>query len=806
MSARRERVAVAGGGKTGLEILALLNADPETQIVLLVDEDPAATAFHLQDHGFDFADGIGLSLSRQLEDLASSRDLDWVVDATGDPAAHQRIASVLPMGAALVTAPCAQLIWELRHARRLDMDQAYAKALARQSLAFQRIKSAVESIDLAGQEIEFFRLLLSVAVLATVGSRAVFTLIETTEPLCGFCLEKSVERSRFRGSLGRIRAATSPIVVQVVESKKPALLRAADDPSTALLLRHEEARSIAAVPLMDEDRVLGVLSVSADASGVTLGEMDASFLSQLAGLSERYLKKLLALREVREVTEFETLRREMKGILESDAPIQGRLDRALKALSAAFHLDGFSIYVRDPQTGDLTLQSSDGINPQVFGVMRARPGSGILLEMVSAREPMLLEGGPASCLLGEKYLPALDQVPAVLYLPLTACLPAGAAAGKGVGVLVLEIGGRTRLAPRNIAILRELADLLASSISGDAERYRMSQKVMKLSAVNEEGLELLSATDREKVLLHAAAASAMILDAEAVVLRIYQREQDRLLVGATYGLHQDEMDEALVDLDLRIAMRAMERKTLLSLKELQYEDFPFPEGFPYRAALCFPLFWEDRPLGTLSLYNKLVYHSFSCTSFGPDDEEILEKFSQYVGKALLNVQEFRERQTLITIDELTGLRNERYLHMRLPEEVKRADRYDRKISLIFLEIDRFGELTAGMRDLTQKALIRKIASVVRDSFRHVDIIVRLKEARFAVLMPDTGERAEEAIGRLVKNLSGFRVRRGEEVEPLALTLLVGSCTYPHEAADAQELIQKALVVRRKGAAHGYGKD
>ncbi len=795
MTARRERIAVVGGGRTGLEILALLNADPETQIALLVDEDPSALAFHLQDRGYDFADGIGLILSHRLEDLVTSRDLDWVVDATGDPAIHRRIAAAVPIGVAVLTAPCAQLVWELRHARRADPDHAYAKALARQSLAFQKIKPAIESIDLANHEAEFFTVLLSLGVFATGGSRASFMVIETTEPLCGYCVEKRMDRSRFRGSLGRIRAATSPAVRKVAATRKPVLFSSGDDAGTGLLLQNQDALSIAAVPLMDEEKILGVLEVLADTPGGAVGEMDLSFLTQLAALLERTLKKLLALREVRDVTEFETLRREIKRIMESEASIQDRLERSLRALAAVYHLDGFSIYVRDPQTSDLTLLSSDGVNPQVFGVMRARPGSGILSEMVSAREPMLLEGGPAACLLGEKHYPATDQVPAILYLPLSV-------GGKGVGVVVLEIGGRTRLGPRSVGILREISDLLAASIAGDAERHRMSQKVMKLSAVNEEGLELLSSTDREKVLLHAAAASAMILDAEAAVLRIYQREQDRLLVGATYGLHQEEMDEALVELDLRIARRAMERNTLLSLKELHYEDFPFPDGFPYRSALCLPIFWEDRPLGTLSLYNKLVYHSFSCTSFGPDDEEILKKFSQYVAKALLNVQEFRERQTLITIDELTGLRNERYLYMRLPEEIKRADRYDRKISLIFLEIEKFGELTAGMRDLTQKALIRRIAAVVRDSFRHVDIIVRIKEARFAVLMPDTGERAEEAIGRSVKNLSSFRVRRGEEVEPLALTLLVGSCAYPAEAADAQELIQKALIVRRMGAAHG----
>ena len=48
-----------------------------------------------------------------------------------------------------------------------------------------------------------------------------------------------------------------------------------------------------------------------------------------------------------------------------------------------------------------------------------------------------------------------------------------------------------------------------------------------------------------------AAGTAMILDAEAVVVRVRQRSGDRLLVGGTYGLHRDGADRSVDPLVLR---------------------------------------------------------------------------------------------------------------------------------------------------------------------------------------------------------------------------------------------------------------
>ncbi|HET8760425.1 MAG TPA: GGDEF domain-containing protein, partial [Nitrospiria bacterium] len=153
-------------------------------------------------------------------------------------------------------------------------------------------------------------------------------------------------------------------------------------------------------------------------------------------------------------------------------------------------------------------------------------------------------------------------------------------------------------------------------------------------------------------------------------------------------------------------------------------------------------------------------------------------------------QEFRERQALITIDEITGLRNRRYLDLRLPEEIRRAERYQRKLSLLIMEVMDFQTLSRPFTPQGRDELLRALAGMVRETFRNVDILARLEDARFAVVMPDTGDTMRDVLERLQQALGAFRLRTVDG-EPVQVKLAVGTCTYPGEAASVQELLERA---------------
>ncbi len=88
-------------------------------------------------------------------------------------------------------------------------------------------------------------------------------------------------------------------------------------------------------------------------------------------------------------------------------------------------------------------------------------------------------------------------------------------------------------------------------------------------------------------------------------------------------------------------------------------------------------------------------------------------------------------------DELTGLYNFRFLHTRLNEEFKRAERYHEPFACLLVDIDQLRAVNdVGGRSAGDVA-IRRVADSIRRCVRDVDVVARYGGEEFLVVLPST---------------------------------------------------------------------
>jgi two-component system cell cycle response regulator len=86
-------------------------------------------------------------------------------------------------------------------------------------------------------------------------------------------------------------------------------------------------------------------------------------------------------------------------------------------------------------------------------------------------------------------------------------------------------------------------------------------------------------------------------------------------------------------------------------------------------------------------------------------------------------------------DQLTGLRNRRFLLERLQEEVEKAHRYDHSVSCMVVDVDDIKAMEIEWGTASMDDLLVEIAMAMRHQSRNYDILARYDGALFAAVLP-----------------------------------------------------------------------
>jgi diguanylate cyclase (GGDEF)-like protein len=190
-------------------------------------------------------------------------------------------------------------------------------------------------------------------------------------------------------------------------------------------------------------------------------------------------------------------------------------------------------------------------------------------------------------------------------------------------------------------------------------------------------------------------------------------------------------------------------------------------------------------LGTFAMYGKEVRE--------PNDAEVrlVDVATRVAGIAIERKLAEDCIHFMANHDALTGLPNRALLNDRLSQALLCAQRCDRWVTLLFVDLDNFKFINDSLGHNAGDELLKTIAKRMVDCVRASDTVVRLGGDEFVIVFFDQPKNADviSAIVQKIQSAIAEPVRL--EGHDLRVTSSLGVATYPNDGKDAETLLANA---------------
>ena len=146
---------------------------------------------------------------------------------------------------------------------------------------------------------------------------------------------------------------------------------------------------------------------------------------------------------------------------------------------------------------------------------------------------------------------------------------------------------------------------------------------------------------------------------------------------------------------------------------------------------------------------------------------------------------------LATHDGITGLYNHRTFYLLLADELARAARFNRPVSLLLLDIDRFKRVNDTDGHLAGDAILKGLSGLLHRHGRAIDRVCRYGGDEIAVILPECDLEAAANVAerlRAAVEAQPFDIEAGA---PVSITVSIGVASWPALANSAQALVAAA---------------
>jgi diguanylate cyclase (GGDEF)-like protein len=302
-------------------------------------------------------------------------------------------------------------------------------------------------------------------------------------------------------------------------------------------------------------------------------------------------------------------------------------------------------------------------------------------------------------------------------------------------------------------------------------------------ALYRQGLQILATLDGERIQDLTLSVLARVTDAQGAALWLVDEK----------GLLQLRGYRGVVD-RARLPPRIDPKDAAWQAPLQGGAPFQSP-GSPPGEAFLVPLVADEEPVGLALLADR------ASGSFGGEQHAAALAIADSAAIAVRNARRFHALERIGLRDRDTGVYNLAYFVDYAGKEFYKARRYARAFSLIVLSIDNADQMRKeGGRDLYRRAtrdLVAAVSRVVRDA----DILAKVSESEYYVLLPET----DYFGARVFLRRAVEEVRKEGSIHELErrcpVLLSMGAATFPKDGEDFDELLHwaRARVQEQRGS-------
>jgi|GEM_PF-614227 len=204
-----------------------------------------------------------------------------------------------------------------------------------------------------------------------------------------------------------------------------------------------------------------------------------------------------------------------------------------------------------------------------------------------------------------------------------------------------------------------------------------------------------------------------------------------------------------------------------------------------KQSLCIPMMAQGETLGMLCL------HAAEPGKLTKAKKQLAVTVAEQIALSLANLQLRETLRNQSIRDPLTGLFNRRYMEKSLQQELYRAERHQKPLGIIMLDIDHFKRFNDNFGHEAGDAVLQELGKFLQQSIRKSDIACRYGGEELMLILPEASlENSRQRAEQIRSGVKRLKVQYGRQYLG-QVTISLGVACFPEQGLSGEAVIQAA---------------